>query len=65
MASPTAELPVKHEFIQSNDYNDIPASGDRELRADDVGELAFEEYTQGGLGRHMGIFSTTFLMSVF
>jgi hypothetical protein len=35
---------------------DVPASG--------VGELNFDEYTQGGLGRHLGIFSTIFLMSV-
>ncbi|OJJ43631.1 hypothetical protein ASPZODRAFT_73910 [Penicilliopsis zonata CBS 506.65] len=27
-----------------------------------VGELAFEEYTSGGLGRHMGISSTIFLI---
>ena len=28
----------------------------------DAGELNFEEYTRGGLGRHLGVFSTTFLM---
>lgn len=27
-----------------------------------VGELNFDEYTRGGLGRHMGVFSTIFLM---
>lgn len=26
------------------------------------GELSFEEDTAGGLGRHLGLFSTTFLM---
>jgi hypothetical protein len=26
------------------------------------GELSFEESTSGGLGRHLGLFSTTFLM---
>jgi hypothetical protein len=35
---------------------DVPAPG--------VGELNFDEYTQGGLGRHLGVFSTIFLMSV-
>lgn len=28
------------------------------------GELDFSEYTQGGLGRHLGVFSTIFLMFV-
>jgi hypothetical protein len=28
------------------------------------GELSFEETTSGGLGRHLGLFSTTFLMYV-
>jgi len=27
-----------------------------------VGELDFDESTRGGLGRHLGIFSTIFLM---
>ena len=27
-----------------------------------VGSLDFDEYTRGGLGRHLGIFSTIFLM---
>jgi hypothetical protein len=29
-----------------------------------VGELNFDEYARGGLGRHLGLFSTTFLMCV-
>lgn len=37
-----------------------------EIRNDDattgVGELNFEESTRGGLGRHLGVFSTIFLM---
>jgi hypothetical protein len=28
----------------------------------EAGELKFDESTQGGLGRHLGLFSTTFLM---
>lgn len=32
------------------------------LAIDDVGGLTFDQYTQGGLGRHLGITSTTFLM---
>lgn len=31
-------------------------------KPDDVGALAFDEYTQGGLGRHLGIVSTMFLV---
>lgn len=27
-----------------------------------VGNLTFDQYTTGGLGRHLGIVSTTFLM---
>lgn len=27
-----------------------------------AGELDFEEYTRGGMGRHLGTFSTIFLM---
>jgi hypothetical protein len=28
----------------------------------DAGELTLDETTAGGLGRHLGVFSTTFLM---
>ena len=35
-----------------------------EVRTEDVGQLTFQEYTSGGLGRHLGIFSTTFLVYV-
>lgn len=38
---------------------------DHEHAADKIvkpGELTFEEDTAGGLGRHLGLFSTTFLM---
>ena len=36
----------------------------QEARQKHVGELAFDEYTSGGLGRHLGILSTTFLVCV-
>lgn len=29
-----------------------------------AGELNYEEYTRGGMGRHLGTFSTIFLMYV-
>lgn len=35
-----------------------------EVQTEDVGQLTFQEYTSGGLGRHLGIFSTTFLVYV-
>lgn len=34
----------------------------QEARQKNVGELAFDEYTSGGLGRHLGVLSTTFLV---
>jgi hypothetical protein len=40
-------------------------SRDTEMEADKLlepGELSFEEDTRGGLGRHLGLVSTTFLM---
>lgn len=37
----------------------------QEARQKHVGELAFDEYTSGGLGRHLGILSTTFLVCVY
>lgn len=43
------------------------AQGDSDLqeaRQENVGELEFDEYTQGGLGRHLGVLSTTFLVYV-
>jgi hypothetical protein len=46
------------------DGKTILASGD-EPEADKLvapGELSFEEDTSGGLGRHLGLFSTTLLM---
>lgn len=33
-------------------------------KPNDIGALAFDEYTQGGLGRHLGVVSTTFLVYV-
>lgn len=36
----------------------------QEARPKEVGELAFDEYTSGGLGRHLGVFSTTCLVYV-
>lgn len=40
--------------------------GDPNAPRDEIkGELKFEEYTQGGLGRHLGIVSTTFLVCVY
>lgn len=41
------------------------ATTDDAAEADDIlnpGELSFEEDTAGGLGRHLGLWSTTFLM---
>lgn len=39
--------------------NDVEPDADAIVQP---GELSFEEDTSGGLGRHLGLFSTTFLM---
>lgn len=39
--------------VENDEVGKVPAR---------VGELGFEEYTQGGLGRHLGVFSTILLM---
>lgn len=51
-------------WVESKKADALPGSRDDEVQPDSVGvgELAFEEYTQGGLGRHLGLFSTTFLV---
>ncbi|KAL1979159.1 hypothetical protein VTN96DRAFT_6610 [Rasamsonia emersonii] len=51
-------------WVESKKAEPLPGSRDDEVQPDSVGvgELAFEEYTQGGLGRHLGLFSTTFLI---
>ncbi|KAJ9245058.1 hypothetical protein DTO169E5_925 [Paecilomyces variotii] len=41
---------------------DVVQSTSIQAQADGVGELSFDEYTQGGLGRHLGIVSTAFLI---
>jgi hypothetical protein len=45
---------------QSQSDTDV-GNGDSTAKA---GQLDFEQYTRGGLGRHLGVFSTTFLMYV-
>lgn len=39
---------------------DLVTNGD--VPALQPGELSFDEDTRGGMGRHLGLFSTTFLM---
>lgn len=46
-----------------------PVDGDKEVEFDadhtvQPGDLTLEQDTAGGLGRHLGLFSTTFLMYV-
>lgn len=43
---------------RDGDEEKLPGA-DRQL---EPGELSFAEDTSGGLGRHLGLFSTTFLM---
>jgi hypothetical protein len=40
-------------------------SGEADMEAEKIlepGELSFDEDTRGGMGRHLGLISTTFLM---
>lgn len=49
------------EASSTKEEGDIQATSHAEA-IDDVGGLTFDQYTKGGLGRHLGITSTTFLM---
>lgn len=57
---PSPRLLSDGNKLQSQSDTDV-ANGDSTAKA---GELDFEQYTRGGLGRHLGVFSTTFLMYV-
>lgn len=65
--SEDANITAARNDVSSNDkalFRDSE-SADAELEADKLlepGELSFEEDTRGGLGRHLGLVSTTFLM---
>ena len=55
----------KETYVQKSNDIYVQSSNDVEPAADRLvapGELTFEEDTMGGLGRHLGLFSTTFLM---
>ena len=55
----------KETYVQKSNDVYVQSSTDVEPAADRIvepGELTFEEDTAGGLGRHLGLFSTTFLM---
>lgn len=57
--------PISREGSGNDTYNQ---NGVEEPVADAVnqpGELTFAEDTAGGMGRHLGLFSCTFLMLVF
>ena len=61
--SPAQASPVAEENINSDEksphHSDVD---DVALGMVQPGELTFEEDTAGGLGRHLGLTSTTFLM---
>lgn len=61
MATSSPDLP-KSEAQAESDRGYDPRIGANGYLKDDVGDLTFEEYTAGGLGRHLGVFSTTSLM---
>ena len=54
---------------KSHSDGGFPSDGEQSAGHDtefkeQVSDLTFDEYTAGGLGRHLGVFSTTSLMSV-
>ncbi|RMZ78328.1 hypothetical protein DV738_g3885, partial [Chaetothyriales sp. CBS 135597] len=60
------EKPFKSVFVSQNDSKaPIDVTPDSQSDSSDslqVGELRLEETAAGGLGRHLGVFSTTFLI---
>lgn len=53
-----SDIPVTDDL----QYGDVQGSVADRPSAPKVGELDFDESTRGGLGRHLGIWSTIFLM---
>lgn len=54
----TQDSEIQHVATQGT----FPADEKHKNNSVEAGELTFEEDTAGGLGRHLGVFSTTFLM---
>lgn len=54
--SPSPQAKQLDPVAESADI--VPESAE----VDNVGGLSFQEYTKGGMGRHLGIVSTTFLV---
>ncbi|KAJ5578803.1 uncharacterized protein N7459_007767 [Penicillium hispanicum] len=53
-----APAPALKEFDHTHSVSEVKNGDD----SAGVGELSFEEYTSGGLGRHLGVWSTVFLI---
>ena len=60
-ATPLAEDDI-NSYEKSPDNSEVDDSALRAVHEVHPGELSFEEDVAGGLGRHLGLFSTTFLM---
>lgn len=65
-ATETKEVEPSPRLLSDGNNKQAPSdtdvgNGDSTAKA---GQLDFEQYTRGGLGRHLGVFSTTFLMYV-
>lgn len=60
MATSDSPAHSKHEALFESHENDARYS-EAEFK-EEVGGLTFDQYLAGGLGRHLGIFSTTSLM---
>lgn len=63
MAASDSPAQSKNEALFESNENDTRHS-EGEFK-EEVGGLTFDQYLAGGLGRHLGIFSTTSLMWEF
>jgi hypothetical protein len=61
MATSDSPTQSKSEALFESNENDTRSADEPEFK-EEVGGLKFDQYLTGGLGRHLGIFSTTSLM---
>jgi len=62
---PILKSPTKQDGYSDDESESRAASLEYIPKDAQAGELSLDETASGGLGRHLGVFSTTFLMYVF
>jgi hypothetical protein len=58
----TSNSSEKQTYLDGNEPLDAPQHDASIPKDAEAGELTLDETAAGGLGRHLGVFSTTFLM---